>query len=321
MAQDHRSRSLSKWTRPFRAGVVATLLIVMGGSIVPTQSGSATASSINGPILFARGRPYIETIWRMSPSGEGIHKISDRADGSLSCPRGSSDGRRLTFAAYPKRGAGGTEIYWTRLDGSDAHRLTDNEGDDFDPDWSPSGRRLVFSRLSGGAELFVVRRDGAGERQITDEGGYNYGASWSPGGGRLVYHSATFERPGRFDIFVVNLKSGSRRQLTDSTTRGFISASPEWSPDGKRIVYSRTNDGDGEIMLMKSDGSNKRKLTENEVLDGQPSWSPDGRYIVFVRKVDEKHQIFRMPADGDGVRRVSNGKREDYCPDWLRKPS
>lgn len=320
MAENYRVSPRWRRMRGFRAAVGGVLLLSIGWSAVhPVQARFVADSLINGPIVFARGNPLIETIWRMSPSGDNVRKISDRPDGSFSCPRATRDGRLLTFEAYSRNSD--SEIYWSRIDGTDVQRVTRDGGDDFSPDWAPGGRRLVFSRLFGGADLFVVRRNGEGLRQVTNDGRYDTAASWSPGGGRLAYHSARVRRRERPDIFIVNLKSGNRRRLTHSIPRGAASVSPEWSPNGRRIVFARSNDGDSEIMVMRRDGSNKRKLTDNAVLDMQPSWSPDGKHIVFVRKVDEKFQIFRMRSDGTHVRRLSNGRRNDFCPDWIPKPS
>ena len=51
--------------------------------------------------------------------------------------------------------------------------------------------------------------------------------------------------------------------------------SPSWSPDGKRIAFASTRDGNFEIYVMNADGSEQTRLTENDVLDFYPSWSPN----------------------------------------------
>jgi Tol biopolymer transport system component len=51
---------------------------------------------------------------------------------------------------------------------------------------------------------------------------------------------------------------------------------PSWSPDGKKIIFSRVrnNENDSEIYIMNADGSDQKKITNNSVYDGHPAWSP-----------------------------------------------
>jgi TolB protein len=56
---------------------------------------------------------------------------------------------------------------------------------------------------------------------------------------------------------------------------------PRWSPDGSRIVFQSTRDGNYEIYVMNADGSNQQRLTHQLEADRQPDWSPDGKRIVF----------------------------------------
>ena len=57
-------------------------------------------------------------------------------------------------------------------------------------------------------------------------------------------------------------------------------AAGSWSPVGSRIVF----EADGDLELMRSDGSGRTPVTSGDELDGEPSWSPDGDRIVFVRE-------------------------------------
>ena len=96
----------------------------------------------------------------------------------------------------------------------------------------------------------------------------------------------------------------------DSLTMIFMTQSPSWSPDGKRIAFSSRRDGHfigefgltSEIYVMDADGGNEQRLTENRKTDSSPSWSPDGKWIAFTsdRKGDDVNfEIYVMDADGE----------------------
>lgn len=89
------------------------------------------------------------------------------------------------------------------------------------------------------------------------------------------------------------------------TTNDAVDHRPEWSPDGRRIAFHSTRDGDQEIYVMNADGSDQVRLTTSPGEDGHPSWSPDGRRLVFHRRVLGHTQLFVMNADGTDVRRMT----------------
>jgi TolB protein len=96
------------------------------------------------------------------------------------------------------------------------------------------------------------------------------------------------------------LRNAEMRQLG-----GLENTYPSWSPDGKKVVFESTRDGDAEIFVMSADGNAVRQLTFNTVPDGSPVFSPDGRSIAFASERTGDLDIFLMNADGSGVRNLS----------------
>jgi Tol biopolymer transport system component len=76
-----------------------------------------------------------------------------------------------------------------------------------------------------------------------------------------------------------------------------------WSPDGTRIAFASTRDGNYEIYVMNADGSAPRRLTNDPQSDYAPTWSPDGQRIAWRTNRDGNGEIYSMRADGTDARR------------------
>ncbi len=92
-----------------------------------------------------------------------------------------------------------------------------------------------------------------------------------------------------------------------------VSGRSRISPDGRRWVYVSAEDGDAEIWTCDADGSNAKKLTDNDATDTAPDWSPDGKRIAFASTRSGLWQVWVLEADGAQPRVVTkepNGARE-----------
>ena len=93
--------------------------------------------------------------------------------------------------------------------------------------------------------------------------------------------------------------------------------SPMWSPDGTQLVVASTRAGSAQIYVMKSDGTDIRRLTEGEGENADPSWSPDGSKIAFATERDGNREIYVMGADGKNPANLSNHPAWDGdTPSW-----
>jgi Tol biopolymer transport system component len=77
-----------------------------------------------------------------------------------------------------------------------------------------------------------------------------------------------------------------------------VKTDPVYSPDGLKIAFISTHDGDPEIFVMNANGTGLRKLTDNTNVDAAPSWSPDGGKIVFTSDRSGAFELYTMNADG-----------------------
>ncbi len=82
------------------------------------------------------------------------------------------------------------------------------------------------------------------------------------------------------------------------------------------IVFTSDRDGNPEIYLMKADGSNVIRLTNNKAYDDQPVLSPDGENVVFVSNRDGNHELYLIGAAGKGLRRLTHTPYSEIDPSF-----
>ena len=138
---------------------------------------------------------------------------------------------------------------------------------------------------------------------------------------RIVYarSTGTTDQPELNEIFIMEADGTGVVQLTDN---GIEDAYPALSPDGTRIVFSRTVRGQADLFLMNSDGTGRRRLTNtanaDEVL---ATWSPDGKRIAFTAHTSTpegwQSDIYRMRVSDSRFRRLTYTPRvKEFAPEW-----
>ncbi|NOT06714.1 MAG: hypothetical protein HOP28_00770 [Gemmatimonadales bacterium] len=164
--------------------------------------------------------------------------------------------------------------------------------------FSRSGRQLIFQRQEkldeGCDQEYIMNVDGSGMRRISNGLGRTTCGFFYDGDRRVLY-SSTFRhdkacpaRPdqslgyvwplGHLEIYTSRTDGSDLRQLTHN---GAYNAEATVSPDGQRIIYTSTKDGDIELYTMSIDGTDIRRVTNRIGYDGGAFFSPDGTRIVW----------------------------------------
>ena len=108
---------------------------------------------------------------------------------------------------------------------------------------------------------------------------------------RWIVFSATSS--GHINAQLYRIRS-SGEGLKQLTTGSYSSLAPNFSHDGKRIVFARAGVG---ILSINVDGTGLRRLTTNG-RDSYPTWSPDGKQVAFVRPFKTGWKLHVMSSSG-----------------------
>ena len=209
-------------------------------------------------------------IYRLDLSNGNVEQLTDRI-GVLTGPEISPDGESITFARGDPN-TGNVQIMVMGQDGGNARAIPQVAG--WDPTWSPDGNQILFaSGINGGVQLFVVNRNGGDLRQISNLPAIRGRSDWSADGQSIVtYSGPAWNR----EVYIMNADGSNARQLTPS---GGNSQGPSISPDGKWVAFTAYFDNYGddhgcEIYIIRTDGTDLRRLTNNDYCDYQPRWGP-----------------------------------------------
>jgi TolB protein len=216
----------------------------------------------------------------------------------------SADGRRLIFQSQ-RQDLKCDQIFIMNIDGSDVHMVSNGKGRTTCSYFFPDGKHILYSSTHAASPECPPPPD------------------WSQGYRWAVYST--------YDIYVANPDGSNPRPLTH---RQGYNAEAVISPDGKKIAFTSTRNGDLDIYIMDADGTHVKQLTNELGYDGGPFFSRDGQWIVyraFHPKTDAEKteyldllkkdlirpsslELWVMRADGTGKRQITHNGAANFAP-------
>jgi TolB protein len=238
----------------------------------------------------------------------------------------SPDGQSLVYSM-----AG--SLWKQRIDSTTAQELTAGPGYDYQPDWSPDAKTIVFVRyLYDAMELCVLDLATGTVNQLTQGGDVNLEPRWSPDGTRIAFVST--QGTGHFHIFIGTFgKSGFNAaqwlpERKSTIARYYYSPfdqqlSPSWSPDGRALIYVDNPEmgyGSGSLWRRPLDLSAPAKLIHREETNWKaaPDWSRDGKRVVYSSYAGQQtNALWTVTAAGDDYPLPFDiGQGDDTRPRW-----
>jgi Tol biopolymer transport system component len=230
-------------------------------------------------------------------------------------PAFSPDGGSIAFV---RQTSAGTDIYLARVEGGEPKRVTAENRKIQGLAWMPDGRSLVFASDREGYDgLWRVEVSGGEPRRLEGAADSCTYPAISRKGRYLAYRlSIEDTNIWRSEALVSKPQRSSLEKLVYSSR---TDDSPQYSPDGRKIVFESTRSGAYELWVCNSDGSNPVELrTFTGGFPGSPSWSPDSRLIAFDGRPEGHRDIYVVDTEGGQPRRLTVEASNDTEPNWSR---
>ena len=228
----------------------------------------------------------------------GSRSGGERADAS-----GRGAPAKDTLIVFGRRG----DLLRVSSGGSAVRPLTKGRHKDRSPEWSPDGRLLAFTRDH---DVVVLNAANGGIAHVTGGPWRDGSPAWSPDGTRIALDRRRGDS-GPFDIYVATWVGDGFVNLTPG--RGPSSTAPEWSADGKRILFQRGQT----IWVMNADGSQpQRLLPPSPEIELSPASSPDGKWIAYAAFSPDQRESDIYVAEANGVRKRNVTRGRAQQPNW-----
>jgi dipeptidyl aminopeptidase/acylaminoacyl peptidase len=290
----------------------------------------------------------------------------------VGAPQWSPDGRLIAFSVSEwnkKENRRDSHIHIIPAAGGASYKLTNGERGESAPQWSPDSTRIAFlanrdvprpdAPATPRNQIWTIPVGGGEAERVTDEEAGVAQFRWSPDGKQLAYvvrdtpqdkAERDKRKKDKFDAIVVdsgfiyshlwtiNLETKEKKRVTEGS---FTVGDPQWSPDGRSVVYVSSKSGAQEsaftdisddrntdLYVAPATGGAVRQLTTNPGPDYSPRFSPDGKWVAYIANDDPaswagKTDLMLMATDaaaGSGTPpRNLTGKYNDSvngAPKW-----
>jgi len=212
-------------------------------------------------------------------------------------------------------GGGGSkrEIYTSDLFFRHVTQVTHDNALALFPRWSPDGSKLLYTSFfkSGFPDIFQIDLNTYQRTTFVSFKGTNGGARYSPSGGQVAM---VLSGEGNPEIYVSNAQG---RQVSRKTHSDAGKASPCWSPDGSRLVF--TMEPGPQLYVMSAGGGGASRLTTGYTYAAEPDWSRanPNKIVCTVRSGSYQIAVYDFATGRAEVVLNKSAPFDGIEPSWL----
>ncbi|MFF1572475.1 TolB family protein [Leifsonia sp. NPDC058292] len=262
-------------------------------------------------------------------------------------------GGQIVYRQYLDADGKTGALFVANTNGTQKTQLTKPVGNETDaePDWSPDGKRIVFSKQTDvglpteAHAIDLMNADGTDPVALTagnpsaTETNFNDQPVFSPDGASIAYAhgdgNPTQQQLTNTGIYVMRNDGTGQHEVVAMAPGAADVGGVAWSPDGKQLVYCIFNTGSGQpsggraFFVVNTDGTGGRQLTKwDSGADGTPDWSAATGRIAFRVAPDEESGVgnfYTVDSNGTGRTQITHLKhatvshKVSFSPDgtWI----
>jgi Tol biopolymer transport system component/DNA-binding winged helix-turn-helix (wHTH) protein len=236
--------------------------------------------------------PFVNYIWRVAADGTRPPERVELAGFGSSVPATVPSQDRLAF----QRSWYNADVYQSTA-GQPPRPLVTSSSPEYNPQFSPDGRHIVFCspRLGDTLEIWVAEADGSGEHQLLHgPNRWQSAPHWSPDGRLIAFDSLGAD--GHWHVWIVDAEGGQPHQVVvDAGDQ----KSPTWSHDGHWIYFWSEHN----IWRIPVTGGRREQLTQGDAREFACE-SEDGKNLLYQSSKGKGGALMIVPLNGGQARQV-----------------